>query len=676
VAKCFLSTIVAAALCACGGSGHGAADDADASDIAGDTGADVEARDAPGAEADDPEAGGDPEDIVGDGDAGDWIVPPSASCAPSADPCALGAAVDGIHATYRKDLWLPGTLVEDMLVEPLMEWYHVWPTHLVAGEPVWFAFHSRDSSWDAAASGNLQIETTAGLAVSGDFPVRATAVPLTYVTTTGDLSALLVHARNLDSVPHTLDRILVDGRDVTGTDVACVPEDTILPGESVLWTVPLCAPASPGDPWTVVVTYTDAAPAVGVGRVMRPSFPVEAWPNSDECPFPGVNDVNFEAMSLAGIDTFFITFGGGGHCGGCDPAGIVGVTAPATESFEVLVADDFLAAAPDPATAIPDTSGTAGFMTGDESDGELYEAGVPRAAGKAAMARELWSLYPEVPVYNGAKTNRNVGTFAGMVDVQGIDFYAAACAPHITRWGTHPPLRGPYDYLRNARNNHAPLPTWMYAQGLHTGWNKSSILTGETIHVQPDPQEILVQALSVAAAGGKGIMWFQVNQEEAAYDPERWDAISRANWMIRGVRSLLREGDVTGMASADGETIVEMVRARNALVVIMLNLAVEHAPTDVACGGGFISELLVPHWILGEQFVDVLVPVPEDIGIVEIFEVERGAVPDPDFGITVEGRVISFQDVHFTDEVPVRLVVLAADEDLRSAVLDAATPPP
>jgi len=211
--------------------------------------------------------------------------------------------------------------------------------------------------------------------------------------------------------------------------------------------------------------------------------------------------------------------GGNGDCSYV-PTDVVHVYAAANPDFNILIGDDFLSH-PSPETALSDTTGVAGFLTGDESDGEIYEEGEPQPEIKAGYARELWSMYPELPVYNGAKTNRNVGAFAGMTDVQGIDFYVAACAPHITNWGTHPPLRGPYDYLKNARNNHAPLPTWLYAQGLHPGWNKTSIITGDTIHVQPDPQEILVQALSVAAAGGKGLMWFQVNQEEAAHGPAR-----------------------------------------------------------------------------------------------------------------------------------------------------------
>jgi hypothetical protein len=705
-----MMTTAALMILACGGKGQKGQPDAVDEAVEDPL---VEERDDPAPDGEE-DAGEDPTidvdpDVPDESDLpeGDWIVPPAAGCTPAGEPCGLGAAEEGMHASYRKDLYYPNTLydeptdppldggrfhvaaisavtgdvtavrvngtnVQDMLVEPLMEWYHVWPTSLTAGEPVWLAFHSRNPAWDEAASGTITIETTAGTAVSGSFPVRTSAVPLTYVTTTEDLSTFVIHVKNLDTVPHTASRILLDGRDVTAADVACMSVTTIGPGESAMWTVPLCSPASPGEPWTVVVEYADAEPAVGVGRVMKPFFPVEAWPNSSECPFPGVDDENFAALQDAGIDTTFIRMASS-SCDGYDLSIVVNVTAPATENFQVLISDGFLDL-PDPATALTDTSGTAAFMTGDESDGEIYEDGVPRASIKAAAARTLWSMYPEVPVYNGAMTNKNVGSFAGMADIQGIDFYAAACAPHITRWGTHPPLRGPYDYLKNTRNNHAPLPTWMYAQGLHPGWNQTSIITGETIHVQPDPQEILVQALSVAAAGGKGIMWFQVNKDEADHAPARWDAVSQANWMIRGVRAYLREGDVTGMARVDGEAIVEMIRSRTALVVPVINLAVATAPTDVACAGGFISEMLVPHWILADQDVDVHLPVPADFGVLEVFEVTRGATADPDFGVTVSGRTLSLEDVHLSNAVPVRLFVLAMDEHVRDDVLAAATP--
>ena len=654
-----------------------------------------------------------------DAEAGDWLVPPAASCAPTGDPCAA-APVPGVHASYRKDFYYPfaryaedgplpvdggrfhvaavaavtgdvtevrlnGVPVDDLLGEPTLEWWHVWPEHVTAGEPVWLAFHSRDPAWDAAgATGTFEIGTATGVAAAGSFAAAVTPVPLTYVTVDEEYRTLLIHLKNGAAASHDVTRLLVNGRDVTAA--ACIPETTLEPGETALWTVPLCAPAAPGSAWTVVVEFAGAPSAVGVGRVVRPFYPFESWPNTDECPFPTVRDEYFARHQAAGLDTTFFYVGGGAACGGYDPLRIINEVAPVTPDFHLLVADDFLRL-PDPGSALTDTSRVAGFMTGDESDGELYDgAGVPNPSRKAAEARALWRLYPEVPVYNGAKTNKNVGTFAGMCDIQGIDFYVAACAPHITRWGTHPPIRAAYDYLVNTRNNHMPGTTWMYAQGLHQGWNKTALIGGATIHVQPDPQEILVQALSVVAAGGKGLMWFQVNQQEAEYRPARWAALAEANWLLHGVRPFLREGDVTGLARgdatpgdwADDPVIVDLVRSRRALVVPVINITVATAPTDVLCGAAFLSEATVPHWVLADGVApDVVLEVPDDFGVAELFEVAvDGDVFDPaarlardvDFPVRVDGRTVTLQGVTLSNARPVRLVVLAADDAVRGEV--------
>jgi hypothetical protein len=117
-----------------------------------------------------------------------------------------------------------------------------------------------------------------------------------------------------------------------------------------------------------------------------------------------------------------------------------------------------------------------------------------------------------------------------------------------------------------------------------------------------------------------------------------------------------------------------MIRSGRAIVVPVINLAVTTAPTDVACAGGFISEMLVPHWILSDQDVDVHLPIPADFGVLEVFEVTRGATADPDFSVTVAGRTIDLENVRLSNAVPVRLFVLAMDEGVRAEVLAAATP--
>ncbi len=627
-----------------------------------------------------------------------YIVPAVTACAPIGAPCDAVAPDPGLYASFRKDYFLPasdysenipdpvdggrfhvatvaaasgdvldvqldGQSMNTLLVEPLLEWYHVWPDPVVAGEPIWVAFHSRNPSWDQSPSGTLRVVTTGGDALNGTFPVQQTPLPLTYVTTTSDFSTLLVHAKNTSATSQTVTGLLVNGRDALVRG-ACVPSPVVAPGESVMWSVPLCTPTYAGAPWTVVVTLQGAPAAVGAGRVLRPHFPVEGWPKGGDCTFPGGDQTNFDSHRDAGFDTLYMYWGGNGSCS-YDPVAVVNQLAPALGDFHVLIGDDFLDQS-NPESAITDTSAVAGFLTGDESDGEIYVNGVPHASVKAADARQLWSMYPELTVYNGAKTNRNVGSFAGMTDVQGIDFYCAACAPHITVWGTHPPLRGPYDYLRNTRDNHMPLPTWLYSQGLSEVWNQNGLFG--LIHVQPDPQEILIQALSVMAAGGKGLMWFQTVLAEASHAPQRWDAIAQANWMFRGVRHLLREGDITGNADAGPETIVELIRGPDALVVPLINLRTSAEPTDIGCAGSLISETSVPHWVLDTQVVDVTLTIPDDFAVDDLFEVTATQVLTPSNPLSVTGRQLTLGGVSLDNTTPVRLFVLAGNPAVRAAV--------
>ncbi|MCX7945245.1 MAG: hypothetical protein N2746_12125, partial [Deltaproteobacteria bacterium] len=453
---------------------------ADASDISQDTGiTDTQIEDINGSDAQGT-----------DTSASDYIVSPVKFCRNLANPCNPIQTENRIFATYRKDYYLSdsdyneytdypldggrfhiamvssvtgkitsvfidGENAENMLIKPKMEWYHYWPENVKAGEVVWFAFHSRDKKWDSATAGNIKIETDNGTAVNGAFEVRKTKVPLTYITTTDDMSAFLIYMQNTDSVNHVIKSIKMNAREVFTSGIACVTDKTIRAGETALIKVPLCTPAKAGEPFTVVVEFEATNPSVGVGRVIKPLFPIEAWPNSSECPVPGGNQTNYQAARTAFIDTVFV-YMDNTKCN-LDWFNLVNRVLPGIGDFYVLIADNFTSMK-DADKLITNTSFVAAFMTGDESDGEVWdENNVPIASKKAKESQRLWSWYPEVPTYNGAKTNGNVGTFAGMADIQGIDFYVAACAPHITAWGKHPPLRGAYDYLKNTRNNHMPL---------------------------------------------------------------------------------------------------------------------------------------------------------------------------------------------------------------------------
>ncbi len=625
-----------------------------------------------------------------------------ACAAPEADPCALPAADPAPAASYRKDFYFPdarypeytdppvdggrvqvaavaaasgpvtAVTIDGIPVDvaeqpppegerPPFEWWHVWPQVAVAGEPLWVSFHSRDPRWDDGEPAEVEVETTDGVAVSGRFAVHTAPAPLTYVTTADDGATLLVHVRNDDDVPHTLARLVVNGRDATG--VACVPTRTLAPGAAALWTVPQCAPLIAGQAWTVVAEWADAPPSVGAGRVLPERFPVEAWNTTTDCPFPGGDAMSFARHVDAGIDTFYLHEGTCAQCG-CDLPTLMAAVA-ATEGYRALVTWGAVIPGDRPPF---DATALAGIATGDESDGELYDdAGVPHAARKAQQSRQAWARFPQVPTFSGGRTNGHVGTFAGTADVQGMNLFVAACAPHVTEPGHHPPPRAAFDYLRNTRDNHRPLPTWLYAQGLAPAWNRRH--RGLTLHWQPDPQEIAVQAYSVLAAGGKGLMWFQTNQTEAALAPDRWAALAAASRTIGALRDLLREGDPTGGASADADTIVEAIRARDALVLVAIDVAAESGPDDVSCLQAEADGAESPHWHFAARSPEVRVHIPEDLAVADAFEVVDGDVRDLSLPHVVEGRTVTFPGLPLDDDRPARVFVFAADPSLRERLV-------
>lgn len=623
----------------------------------------------------------------------DTILQATIGCGPLANACAAPAAAGlSLTATYRKDAYLAqaeyteggplpttggrvhlagiaratgevtrvridGKTVDELLTARALDWYHVWPASAVAGEPIWVAFHSRDASWDSRTSATISVDSGATTLLSGTFPVATAVVPLTSVTTASGGKTLLVHVKNVDSKAHTIARLVVDGKDVTAS--SCIPKRTLGAGETALVRVPRCAPAKVGAAWTVVLELSDGPASTGVGRVLPEQFPIEAWPKSADCPLPGGDPAAMAKHMAAGIDTLYMYFGNGG-CGTPGATLVNSVLPSSPTKLKVLVGDDFLGR-PTPESAITDTRAVAGFLTGDESDGEYEKDGYPAAELKARDSRRLWKMYPTLPTYNGGKTNRKVGAFAGMADIQGMDFYVAACAPHITPVGSRMPLRGAYDYLRNARDNHAPLPTWLYAQGLHSGWNKKVL--GVTLRAQPSPAEILVQALSVAAAGGKGLMWFQTEMSEATAVPDSWAAIAKSSLMMRAVRPWLRESDPTALATATGPVLVEALRAPDAIVVPVIDLDVSSEPNDVECAKIFTGAP-VPHHELVPRTTEVRVRVPEDLAIGDVFEVSGPTVKDAP-AYTVVGREVRMT-VTVGPSDPARLFVLASSKTARA----------
>lgn len=589
------------------------------------------------------------------------------------DPPLVGGrvqavALSAVSGTVTRVL-INGIDADSILTPPAegaevpFEWYHVWPREVVAGEPVWVAFHSRQQRWDTETQFTVTVETDAGSAVDATATQEVPDVILTYVTFNDDQTLAHVHAQNRSDSARTLTGLEVQG--VDSLAVACVPDATIDPGQSVLWTVPLCDAPALGDAWTVAATFDDGSHAVGAGRVLRPFFPIEAWNNTTDCPFPGTggDEDNRGRMLGAWFDTMYTHGGVCSRCG-CDTETLFNEQLPGTGWFSILT-DDVIR---DLRNEFTELSTIAAVSTGDESDGEIYEDdGTPRPAAKARNSLTSWLRYPELPTFNGGKTNRHIGSFAGMADIQGMDLYIAACAPHITPTGEHPLARSAYDWLVNTRNNHMPGTTWLYTQGLALTWNRGE--GDDELFYQPDPQEIYVQAFSAILAGAKGLMWFQINNDEIRRAPERYQAIVNSNLMVRRVRNWLRTGDITGLAWSEPDILVDLIRSDDLIVVPVINTHADVAVTDEECLLSQLRLTPIPHWIFSTRSVDVYLDIPDDFTVADVFEVGFEDIEDTNATVEVDGSLMRLSEVELTNDRPVRLFVLARRQGMRELLV-------
>ena len=206
---------------------------------------------------------------------------------------------------------LAGTVVYDSLTFPSwdVDWILFYPFNVTAGQPVWLAWHSNLTMYDAP-SPNIPITAVCSngeTAVNDSVAVRFADVLLTYATTSTNYSALLVHLSSNITEPRTIASVVVNGIEV----VSLVPSASLTIGPypaSVLLQIPLATPAQSGQLWTVVVSYAEqgSVPSVGGGRHMKTFFPIESWPHSTDCPYPTINTTNYNFTRDHGIDTMFV----------------------------------------------------------------------------------------------------------------------------------------------------------------------------------------------------------------------------------------------------------------------------------------------------------------------------------------------------------------------------------
>lgn len=525
-----------------------------------------------------------------------------------------------------------------------VDWIRIWPSTFEAGDPIWLTLHSEDPLLDSRGTLDVRIPTAEGPAVlEATVSLEVPDVVMTTVAHDADLDHVWVHLRNDSEETRTLDTLAFNGIDVT--DVACIADPALAPGAVMALRIPRCETAERGEAWTVAVTWDAGAPSVAGGRVMPPHYPVEAWPKTMDCPLPIIHDANHQALIDAGFDTVFLR--GNYYDDACQSYPDLPDLYDALEALGTYALPDEKAPMPE------DTTAVAARLLGDEVDNKhptkLRETRkFRRLAEETAWMNEDT---PEVPTYVGGHRNRTIPSNAGVTDIQGMNFNTAGCAPHITEFGARPPLRAPYDYLRSAVINHAPLPTWLYAQALGD-WNGI-----------PTAADARISALSGVAAGGRGLMWFQTWMLKAREYPDTWASIRKVNREIRSVREGLRMGGVTGLAHTEDNAIVEVIRVPEGLVVVVIPLEHSQSPDELECGLGTYTP-----WVIAEGSVRTTVTIPDDLAVVDVFELVDGGAADPEAIV----RITEDRRVHL--QVPVgpdatgTMIAIASDPEWRETI--------
>jgi len=558
------------------------------------------------------------------------VVPPREGENPEREAARLA---HGLHINGRP--------AHELLEAHDLFWYRVWPTTFEAGDPLWVSFHSRDAAWDTAAEVDIQLDLQDDAPLTFRAPLGDATLRLQAAQPDPGGQQLHLHVRNHDDVPHTLRHVEVNGVDVT--DTVCLPDVPLAPGTSLWIPVPLDPLPEVGDAWTAVVHSDTTDPAVGVGRILPAFFPLHTWPQSSDCPLPGVNDDAFQAHREAGYDTFFSrTSYGSDRRPDCSDAYVPDLL-PAFPPDAYVMVDEWFPL-PDPVPAA-----VAARLLGDEVDNKSLETLVDgQKMRRIAETANFWmDQEPAVPTYIGGSRNRHNGMFAGAADLQGMDYYVDGCAPHVTDFGMHPPLRGAFDYLWVTKQNHAPNPTWLYTQGFSGAWNG----------VVPGPTGAIVQTWSAIAAGGKGLMTFQTSLSDAEQRPDTWQALSEINWSLEQLRDQLVLGDPTGWATTSSPAIVEALRVPQGVVLLVIGLQTTQGPDELACLVGNYTE-----WTLADHTVEVRLELPEQVGLTGWSEMQAGAVlassdvPEP----TRTGRTLTWQ-VPVSDAHPVRVLLLRED---------------
>ncbi len=231
--------------------------------------------------------------------------------------------------------------------------------------------------------------------------------------------------------------------------------------------------------------------------------------------------------------------------------------------------------------------------------------------------------------------------FAGITDIQGLDFYVAGCAPHVTSGFSQMRIQGSYEYLLNTRNNQMPLMTWGYTQAFYD-------------NIPIHGNELVTQAASVIAAGCHGIMLFQSNiEQKKIYDGNTWNDAANILSSFFVIREELRKGDIDGAIytvtphndNADGGEIISIIRSIDMLIIIVINTDC-YGYSDIICA----THIEEAHWKWNQHIIsNINITIPKDFRLnyengVKFNEIVNGTIMSSNNGGSLNGVTMEIVD--------------------------------
>ncbi len=495
-----------------------------------------------------------------------------------------------------------------------IDWCEIINNELNAGDIGILRCHSYDADFDAGSP--IQIEVKEGSTTIWSYSGTIPAQSLTpsYITTSYDGAAILVHVRNDTEENATVEGLSINGTDVT--DFSIIHNSHLVPGGTAIIEVPRCDGVPYGEWMIFTVRGGTGKSEVADSRPLRlfePIFPVGNW-NSSHMPF---EDADWRAQELSVGINMFIYYPLDG--GALDP----NLVFPMAESEDFYLFTHYGWPEPEWQDQLEqffaDWGGNPRFLA-DAVSGEGESDTDPLKAqdniDKIRYYREI--LGGTTPTWSYNHCSYHFPSWGAMADISGFDRYCVGAAKCNWNW----PI--PYwDYIATLawhaevmKRSSEPRPIWNWTQSM---WNDLDFeLFGMPIDARcTTAEEIRAQWMILLARGTKGMLWFIYRDEwEADCPDESTQEMQRLATELRVVEDILIDGDTAAqgvVAGSDDELVdVSAVVAPHGMVVFLSNY-------------DYKLNLLTPwEWnVHNEVAVDVIPPVGFEIGGVYLIDHEN-----------------------------------------------------